>query len=245
LPSSWSVLADAGYIAGLLTFIAFFMKDSVRLRQVALVSNVFYALWAADIHLIPTLILHLALFPVNLVRLIQLIRERHAIESAISTHEVSAEWLTSFMERRRLAAGTVLFLRGDPADAIYFLAEGRLRIDELGIDLDPGVLIGEIGLFSPDGKRTQTIRAIAPSSVYALRRHEALGLYRRDPAFGIYLTRLITQRLVEDVAFARQANAAPSPPAAPTDGEAAAEVAEAMELKRGAAEDGSPEAAPA
>jgi CRP/FNR family cyclic AMP-dependent transcriptional regulator len=203
--SPWSLLSDAGYIAALLTFVAFFMKDSIRLRQIALVSNVFYALWAGGVHLYPTLILHLALFPVNLVRLIQLTRERRLIDNAIAANDLSAEWLMDFMERRTIAPGTVLFQRGDAADAMYFLANGRLRLDELGIDLKPGALLGEIGIFSPDGKRTQSVSAAETSLVYMLRRHDALALYKRDPAFGIYLVRLITRRLVEDIALERSA----------------------------------------
>jgi hypothetical protein len=215
--SPWSVISDAGYIAALLTFVAFFMKDSIRLRQIALVSNVFYALWAGGVHLYPTLILHLALFPVNLVRLIQLTHERRLIDNAIAANDLSAEWLMDFMERRTIAAGTVLFRRGDAADAMYFLANGRLRLDELGIDLKPGALLGEIGIFSPDGKRTQSVSAAETSLVYMLRRHDALALYKRDPAFGIYLVRLITRRLVEDIALERGAAQPPVTPSGAAD----------------------------
>lgn len=217
-PPAWSGLADAGYIAALLTFVAFFMKDSVRLRQVALASNVFYAIWAADIHLIPTLILHIALFPVNCVRLFQLLRERHAIDRALAAAEIQPEWLMHFMARRRVAAGTVLFHRGDAANAMYFLAEGRLQLEELHIDLNAGSLLGEIGLFAPDGKRTQTVRALTASTIYVLQRHDALALYRRDPSFGIFLIRLVTRRLVDDIALERLAAAGIATPAVAADG---------------------------
>jgi CRP-like cAMP-binding protein len=113
-----------------------------------------------------------------------------------------------------------LFRRGDPADALYFLADGRLRLVELGIDLEAGALLGEIGIFSPDGKRTQSVAATEKSLVYMLRRHDALALYRRDPAFGIYLVRLITRRLVEDINLER--GAARVTPAAAAEGSPAA-----------------------
>ena len=203
LASPWSLISLAGYIAGLLTFGAFFMKDSIRLRQIALVSNVFYAMWAVGEHLYPTLVLHVLLFPVNASRLVQLVRERRLIDQAIAANDVSAEWLMDFMERRTIDAGTMLFRRGDAADAMYFLADGRLHLVELGIDITPGSLLGEIGIFSPDGRRTQSVTAIEDSLVYMLRRHDALALYRRDPKFGIYLVRLITRRLVEDMALER------------------------------------------
>ncbi len=222
ITNPYSLIADFGYAAGLLTFVAFFMKDSLRLRQVAIVSNVFYAIWAADVHLLPTLILHIALFPVNCVRMVQIARERRLIARALATAEISPEWLTAFMDRRRIPAGTVLFRRGDPSDAMYFLAEGRLRLEELGIDLEPGALFGEIGLFAPGGKRTQTVRTTMTCFVYVMRRHEAMSLYRRDPSFGIYLIRLITHRLVEDLEVERERNRAATPDASADDSPQAA-----------------------
>ncbi|HTD38067.1 MAG TPA: cyclic nucleotide-binding domain-containing protein [Candidatus Limnocylindrales bacterium] len=216
---SLEILSYAGYAAALLTVAAFFMKDTVRLRQIALASNVAYAAWAAGAHLWPTLLLHCVLFPLNLWRLRQLLRERRLIERAMTASDVSPAWLTPFMDRRRFAKDAVLFRRGDPADGLYFLAQGTLIIEELGVELFPGALLGEIGIFSPDGKRTQSVRAEETSIVYVMRRDEVLALYRRDPAFGIYLVRLITSRLVEDVAKIKASSASPpaagSPPAAP------------------------------
>lgn len=216
---SLEILSYAGYAAALLTVAAFFMKDTVRLRQIALASNVAYAAWAAGAHLWPTLLLHCLLFPLNAWRLRQLLRERGLIERAMTASEVSPAWLTPFMDRRRFVKDAVLFRRGDPADGLYFLADGTLLIEELGVELYPGALLGEIGIFSPDGKRTQTVRAEEASIVYVMGRDEVLALYRRDPAFGIYLVRLITSRLVEDVAKVKASSASPpaagSPPAAP------------------------------
>lgn len=205
--SSLDLLIAAGYAAGLLTLAAFFMTDTIRLRQIALGSNVLYALWAGGIHLWPTMCLHLVLFPLNVVRLTQLVRERRLIERALATTEVSPSWLKPFMTRKRFTAGSVLFRRGDPADCLYFLAEGRLVLEELGVTLQPGVLLGEIGIFSPAGVRTQTVVARDNTTAYLMRRDEVLALYRRDPAFGIYLVRLITARLVEDLAHAERASA--------------------------------------
>jgi CRP/FNR family transcriptional regulator, cyclic AMP receptor protein len=196
------VLIYAGYAAVLLTLAAFFMTDTIRLRQLALASNVAFALYAWGVHLYPTLVLHLALLPLNAVRLRQLLREKDLIERALQASDVSPAWLTPFMGRRRYAAGAILFRRGDAADCMYFLAEGRLLLEELGLELHPGALIGEIGLFSPAGTRTQTARALDDLLTYVLRRDEALALYRRDPGFGIYLVRLITRRLVDDLAAA-------------------------------------------
>jgi CRP/FNR family cyclic AMP-dependent transcriptional regulator len=215
----FTILNDAGYAAALLTLAAFFMKDTVRLRQIALASNVAYAVWAGGAHLYPTLMLHVCLFPLNVYRLHQLLHERRLIERALAASDVSADWLKPFMAHRRHVAGAVLFRRGDPADCLYFLAEGRLLLEELGVELGPGSLVGEIGIFTPAGTRTATARALDDIEVYVMRRDEALALYRRDPAFGIYLVRLITTRLVEDLGLVNRSPASPpagaSAPAAP------------------------------
>jgi hypothetical protein len=208
-------MSFAGYAAALLTLAAFFMTDTVRLRQIALASNVAYALWAGSAHLYPTLALHVALFPLNAWRLRQLLRERSMIERAMAASEVSPAWLTPFMDRRRFVAGSVLFQRGDAADGLYFLAQGQLELEEIGVELYPGALLGEIGIFSPDGKRTQTVRALDGVMMYELRRDEVLALYRRDPGFGIYLVRLITARLVEDLERVTRSPGSPQADASP------------------------------
>ena len=208
---SWLIVVNAaGYATALLTLGAFFSTDTVRLRQIALASNVAYVLYGGGTHVWTTLALHATLLPINAFRLRQLLHERDLIERALSASEVSPAWLTPFMHRRRYAAGSVLFRRGDPADAMFFLADGRLIIDELGVELGPGVMLGEIGMFAPGGKRTQTVRALEDVLAYTLPRDGVLALYRRDPGFGIYLVRLITSRLVEDLAAAESRPAAPS-----------------------------------
>ena len=48
--------------------------------------------------------------------------------------------LIPFMTRKRLPKDTVLFRKGDVADAIYFLANGKLLIPELQKTISPGTL---------------------------------------------------------------------------------------------------------
>jgi CRP-like cAMP-binding protein len=177
------------------------MTDQIRLRQYAIASNVAFITYGAGSGLWPPLLLHVALLPLNVLRLRSFLHERALIARAASAAQISPAWLAPFMQSRRYPAGTVLFRRGDPADRIYFLAEGRLRLDEIGLVLEPGTLLGEIGIFSPAGARTQTAIAIDDVVALSLTRHGVLALYRRDPEFGIYLIRLITQRLIDDVAF--------------------------------------------
>jgi hypothetical protein len=59
-----------GYIASSLVFMTFYMRGMVSLRLVALCSNVAFLLYAFNLHLAPIAILHSALIPVNISRLI-------------------------------------------------------------------------------------------------------------------------------------------------------------------------------
>lgn len=65
----------AGYIASSLVFLTFYMRRMVPLRLVALCSNVAFLAYAFALHLAPIAILHGALIPVNIVRLIGALRE--------------------------------------------------------------------------------------------------------------------------------------------------------------------------
>lgn len=65
----------AGYVASSLVFLTFYMRRMVPLRLVALCSNVAFLTYAFALHLAPIAILHGALIPVNIVRLIGALRE--------------------------------------------------------------------------------------------------------------------------------------------------------------------------
>jgi hypothetical protein len=65
----------AGYCASILVFMTFYMKDMVRLRLLALCSNVAFLLYACPSHLFPIVALHGALIPINIRRLIVACRD--------------------------------------------------------------------------------------------------------------------------------------------------------------------------
>jgi hypothetical protein len=64
-----------GYIASSLVFLTFYMKGMIPLRLLALCSNVAFLIYAFGLHLAPIAILHGALIPVNISRLIAARRE--------------------------------------------------------------------------------------------------------------------------------------------------------------------------
>jgi CRP/FNR family transcriptional regulator, cyclic AMP receptor protein len=66
---SWTDLV--GYVASASVLATFCMSTMVPLRIVAICSNVLFAVFGALAHVYPVLVLHLVLFPVNGVRLMQ------------------------------------------------------------------------------------------------------------------------------------------------------------------------------
>ena len=61
-----------GYSASFSVFGTFCMKKMVTLRVLAMISNILFALYGFYGQLYPILLLHLALLPVNVFRMVQL-----------------------------------------------------------------------------------------------------------------------------------------------------------------------------
>jgi hypothetical protein len=62
---------EIGFLASALVLAAFGMKDMINLRIVALCSNVAFIAYALLLHLLPILVLHVILVPLNSWRLAQ------------------------------------------------------------------------------------------------------------------------------------------------------------------------------
>jgi hypothetical protein len=78
----------AGYIAFALVFGAFYMKDMVLLRVLAICSNVAFLVFGSSMNLVPVIVLHAALLPLNVWRLIALI-ERQRLKPARTNSDVA------------------------------------------------------------------------------------------------------------------------------------------------------------
>lgn len=197
-----------GTIAAALTFATFLMKNMVPLRAVALASNVSFVAYGYAESLLPVVILHGVLFPLNILRLPEIRKLVRDIESAAADSPV-AQWLLPQMTRRAVAAGTTLFSRGDVAEETFYVYSGNVRIVEYGDVLGPGTLIGEVGLFAPDRRRTQSVVCDSDCQLYSLSQEGRYRLYFQNPKLGFHLMRLIVGRLMRDSAARR----ADSPPA--------------------------------
>ncbi len=187
-----------GYLAAGAVLVSFSMKNMLALRVVALVSNVAFIAYAIADGLTPILVLHGLLLPLNLVRLAQMQRSVRAARNAIEERS-SFEWLLPAGERMKIGEGATLFRKGDKADAMYVVAEGEVEIVEYGAILRRGDLFGEIGLFSRDGRRSATARAKTESTLTRISDARVRRLHYDNPGFAFQLTRVIADRLLQNV----------------------------------------------
>ena len=71
-----TLLAESlGYLAAATVFLAFSLKSIVSLRVVAILSNVLFIAYALAENLMPVLVLHALLLPLNSLRLWQSLHE--------------------------------------------------------------------------------------------------------------------------------------------------------------------------
>jgi CRP/FNR family transcriptional regulator, cyclic AMP receptor protein len=187
-----------GYIAMVFSLASFSMKRMLPLRALALVANVFFIGYGIAESLLPGLVVNCVLLPINIRHILQIRKLSREVAQATEDSPVS-QWLLPHMRRRSFKAGEILFRKGDVADRLIYVARGELILEEIGKPVAAGELIGEIGLFSPDRKRTQTIVCATDGELGEITDEMIFQLYYQNPKLGFYLMRLVAARLLQDV----------------------------------------------
>jgi MFS superfamily sulfate permease-like transporter len=119
--------------------------------------------------------------------------------------------LEACLERRELAAGEVLFRRGEPGDRVFVLVKGAVTMmsgadDEPGDRLAtfaPGVVFGEAAMLDGGG-RTATGVADEASVVYVLTRDAFESLRHEDAGLALAVLRNIARQLSARLRFANR-----------------------------------------
>lgn len=182
-----------------LLIVASLMRTMVRLRAITVMSNLFLLAGAVTAPHGALVLLYLVLFPVNCVRLAEIMRVTRRVQEAVEHKDLSGIWLKPYMKAKRFAAGTVIFRRGDPADALFLLVDGELEWVEIGTYQPRGQLFGEISFFAPDRTRTLTGRCATDCLVMKIRGDAFKELYFTNPKFAFHVSELIAERLITDV----------------------------------------------
>lgn len=115
--------------------------------------------------------------------------------------EASAQF-AALAHRRQLANGEMLYARRDPAEALYGLIRGRIRLSNVAPDgrevlmalFEPGDWIGELSLF--DGlPRTHDAMAMGEAEVFVLPRAKLLSLLDAEPRLYRHLAARLARQL--------------------------------------------------
>ena len=186
-------------VAAAFVLVSSFVKTMIPLRWLAIGSNLGFVAYGAIHPSYPMLLLHAALLPINCYRLVEMVRLTRRVAKVQAEAELSGVWLKPYMRSARLRAGTVLFRQGDRGDRLYLLAEGRIELVEIGANIEPGQIFGEIAFFAPDRSRRLTARCAEDSTVLSIDESTVRQLYIQNPAFGSKMVNLVAARFAADV----------------------------------------------
>ena len=128
--------------------------------------------------------------------------------------EESLNKLAALAVRRSRPKGSLIFSQGEPGDALYGIASGRVRISAIDSngqerhirDFGPGYAFGEIAILD-GGPRTASARTVADSELLVIERDRFTSLLESEPGLALPLLRVLCERLrwtstlVEDGAF--------------------------------------------
>jgi hypothetical protein len=174
------------------------MQTIVPLRVANIVGCMFFIAYGALSGNVGAFILYLLLLPVNAIRLRQMLnlikRARIATEG-----DTSLEPLKPFMTERRYRRGDKLFKKNDAASEMFLTVTGTFLVKEIGVELPPGCLMGELGFLTPNQRRTATVECIEDGQVMTITYEKLLEIYFQNPQFGYYVLVLTSQRLLENI----------------------------------------------
>ena len=193
-------LANMFALVGAIFFVAtLLMQTMVPLRVANMVGCTFFAIFGALSGNVATFLLYLLLLPINAVRLRQMLKLVKKARSA-TQGDMSMEWLRPFMTERRYRKGDKLFNKGDAANEMFLTVTGRFLVKEIGVELPPGRLMGELGFLTPNNRRTGTVECVEDGQVLTITYEMLLQIYFQNPQFGYYFLVLTSQRLLENIA---------------------------------------------
>lgn len=171
-------------------------RTIIPLRIAAIVANALAMTYSGLHGTYPTFLLNAVLLPLNAWRLYGMQKLIRDIDKAAKS-DLNAEWLLPYMRPKTFKAGDIIMRRGEYAHGAFYVASGEVELVELGKTVGAGTLLGEIGLFTPDGLRVATVRAKTDVQAARIDYDQFKELYFQNPEFGFRLLHLIVGRMQE------------------------------------------------
>jgi CRP/FNR family transcriptional regulator, cyclic AMP receptor protein len=173
---------------------AAYAKTMMPLRAAAIIANSCAMLYCFIEGLYPIFWLNAALLPMNALRLYSMRKLIRDIDATVG-NDLSANWLLPYMRPKHFNAKEIIMVRDEYATAAYYVVSGEVEIAETGETFGKGTLLGEIGLFSPDGRRMMTVICKTHVQTAVIDYDRFKELYFQNPQFGFHLIHLIVARL--------------------------------------------------
>jgi CRP/FNR family transcriptional regulator, cyclic AMP receptor protein len=183
-----------GYAAAAASLYAAHSKTIIPLRVAAIVANALVIFYALGRGTYPSLLLNAILLPINTIRLRSMVNLIHDVDIA-ARGDLNVKWLLDYMRPVEFKAGDVFIHQGDIAKEAYYIVAGEVEIVEIGKTVGSGTLLGEMGLFTEDGRRTMSVRCKSDVQAATITYDRFKELYFQNPQFGFYLLRLIVTRM--------------------------------------------------
>jgi hypothetical protein len=183
-----------GVAAAAASLYAAYSRTIISLRVAAIVANALAMMYSYSHGTYPTFALNAILLPLNSWRLHLMVKLVRDIETA-TKGDMNVDWLLPYTRPKHFRAGDIIMERGAYATEAFYIVSGEVELVELGETFGKGTLLGEIGLFAPDGKRTMTVRCKTDVHAAIIDYDRFKELYFQNPQFGFRLLHLIVARL--------------------------------------------------
>src|SRR5215831_6689426 len=108
-------------------------------------------------------------------------------------------WPLATMHKEHFAKGEYLFRIGDQADKLFLIHKGQIRLPELDVVVQPGQILGEMGLFSPGRRRTASAVSEETVEAYTMGRDEVVQLFSLNPSLALELMQLSNKRFIQNL----------------------------------------------
>jgi hypothetical protein len=121
-------MADTfGYLALVLVVASSSMRTMTPLRVLSIGSNLAFISYSIAEGLLPILILHSLLLPINSIRLFQMQRLVRSVKEA-TLGDLALQGLLPFMARRKLKRGEILFRKKVRAHEMFYVLTGDIQL---------------------------------------------------------------------------------------------------------------------
>jgi CRP/FNR family transcriptional regulator, cyclic AMP receptor protein len=169
-------------------------KTMVPLRVAAIVGNILAMAVSFMLGTYPTFMLNTALLTLHGWRLRAMLNLIRDIDVAAGS-DMNVDWLLPYTRPKHFKADDIMMERGEYATAAFYIVSGEVEIVEIKETFGKGTLLGEIGLFTPDGRRIMTVRCKTDVQTAIIDYDQFKELYFQNPQFGFRLLHLVVERL--------------------------------------------------